>query len=187
MESNMKILLVYPAYPETFWSFKYVLKYISKKAMYPPLGLLTVAAMFPEEWEKKLVDMSVEPLTDEELKWADYVFLSAMHVQRESARKVINRSKRLGVKVVAGGPLFTTEYRDFENVDHLVLNEAEITLPPFLEELKNGNSKHLYSSKELPCIEKTPIPLWELIDMNNYSSMNIQYSRGCPFDCEFCD
>src|SRR4030042_2992340 len=143
--------------------------------------------MFPEEWEKKLVDMSVEPLTDEELKWADYVFMSAMHIQRESAKKVINRSKRSGIKVVAGGPLFTTEYRDFENVDHLVLNEAEITLPPFLEELRNGNSKHLYSSKELPCIEKTPIPLWELIDMKNYSSMNIQYSRGCPFDCEFCD
>jgi len=182
----MKILLVYPKYPDTFWSFKYALKFISKKAGFPPLGLLTIAAMLPKEWEKKLVDMTVAPLSDRNIEWADYVFLSAMSVQKESVRRIIARCKQFGVKIVAGGPLFTTAYEDFEDVDHLVLNEAEITLPLFLEDLRNGCAKHIYIAKELPDIEKTPTPDWKLINMKNYSSMNIQYSRGCPFNCEFC-
>jgi len=186
-KSNLKVLLVYPKYPDTFWSFKYALKFISKKAANPPLGLLTIAAMLPEEWEKKLVDMNVTTLNDGDLEWADYVFISAISIQRESVKKVIAKCKRLGVKIVAGGPLFTTGYEDFEDVDHLVLNEAEITLPPFLEDLRSGCAKHIYTSKEMPDIKKTPIPLWELVSMKKYALMNIQYSRGCPFNCEFCD
>ena len=183
----MRILLVYPQYPDTFWSFKHALKFISKKAAFPPLGLLTVAAMLPKEWEKKLVDMNITNLPDRDIEWADYVFISAMVVQKKSARNVIRRCKRLGAKIVAGGPLFTTEHEEFEGVDHFVLNEAEITLSPFLEDLSNGCARHIYASDEYPDISTTPIPSWELINMRKYSSMSVQYSRGCPFNCEFCD
>ena len=183
----MKILLVYPRYPTTFWSFNYALKFVSKKAAFPPLGLLTVAAMLPEEWQKKLVDMNVTSLNNEDIKWADYVFISAMVVQRESVKEVIARCNNLGASVIAGGPLFTTGYEEFAGVDHFVLGEAEVTLPLFLEDLNNSCAKYIYSSDERPDISNTPIPLWSLINMKNYTSMNIQYSRGCPFDCEFCD
>jgi len=183
----MKILLVYPKYLDTFWSFKGVLKFISKKATHPPLGLLTVAAMLPKEWEKKLVDMNVTTLGDKDLEWADFVFVSAMSIQKASAKEVISRCKKMDIKIVAGGPLFTTGYEEFEDVDHFVLNEAEITLPPFLEDLKNGCAQHIYTSQELPDIQKTPLPLWDLIDMKKYAVMSIQYSRGCPYDCEFCN
>ncbi|TET95099.1 MAG: DUF4070 domain-containing protein, partial [Desulfobacteraceae bacterium] len=183
----MKILLVYPKYLDTFWGFKGVLKFISKKATHPPLGLLTVAAMLPKEWEKKLVDMNVTTLRDKDLEWADFVFVSAMSIQKASAKEVISRCKKMDIKIVAGGPLFTTGYEEFEDVDHFVLNEAEITLPPFLEDLKNGCAQHIYTSQELPDIQKTPLPLWDLIDMKKYAVMSIQYSRGCPYDCEFCN
>jgi radical SAM superfamily enzyme YgiQ (UPF0313 family) len=183
----MKILFVYPKYPDTFWSFKHALKFISKKASFPPLGLLTVAAMLPEEWEKKLIDMNVSALTEEDLEWADYVFISAMVVQKKSAIEVIRRCKKLGIKVVAGGPLFTTGYEEFEDIEHFVLNEAESTLPPFLDDIKNGCAQHMYTSKEWPDLGNTPRPQWDLINMKKYASMCIQYSRGCPFNCEFCD
>ena len=183
----MKILLVYPNYPDTFWSFKHALKFVSKKAAFPPLGLLTVAAMLPKEWEKKLVDMNVTRLTDADIEWADYVFISAMEVQKESVKKVIAQCKKLGTKTVAGGPLFTTGYEQFDGVDHFVLGEAEVTLQPFLEDLEKDCARHVYASNERPDISTTPIPLWSLINMKHYSSMNLQYSRGCPYDCEFCD
>jgi len=183
----MKILLVYPKYLDTFWSFKGALKFISKKATHPPLGLLTVAAMLPKEWEKKLVDMNVTTLRDKDLEWADFVFVSAMSIQKASVKQVITRCKKMDIKIVAGGPLFTLGYEEFENVDHFVLNEAEITLPPFLKDLKNGCAQHIYTSQELPDIQKTPLPLWDLIDMKKYAVMSIQYSRGCPYNCEFCN
>ena len=184
----MKILLVYPKYPDTFWSFKYALKFISKKASLPPLGLLTIASMLPAEWEKKLVDMNVKPLKDKDLLCADYVFISAMSIQKESVKTVLSRCRSLGVKVVAGGPLFTSFHEEFEgDVDHFVLDEAEITLPPFLDDFKKGQAKHLYTSKQRADMKNIPTPLWELIDIKKYASMNIQYSRGCPFDCDFCN
>ncbi|MFC1954158.1 B12-binding domain-containing radical SAM protein, partial [Chloroflexota bacterium] len=183
----MKILLVYPRYPETFWSFKHALRFVSKKAAFPPLGLLTVAAMLPGEWEKKLVDMNINALSDEDIKWANYVFISAMVVQGDSAREVITRCNELNTKVVAGGPLFTTGHEEFEGVDHFVLGEAEVTLPSFLADLDKGCAKPIYTPDKKPDISKTPVPLWSLINMKYYSSMNIQYSRGCPFNCEFCD
>jgi radical SAM superfamily enzyme YgiQ (UPF0313 family) len=131
----MKILLISPRVPDTFWSFKHALKFISKKAGEPPLGLLTIAAMLPAEWQKTVVDLNVRELKDSEISQADYVFLSAMSIQEASARAVIERCNRLGKKVVAGGPLFTARYDEFEGVDHFVLNEAEVTLPLFLEDL----------------------------------------------------
>jgi radical SAM superfamily enzyme YgiQ (UPF0313 family) len=183
----MKILLVYPNCPDTFWSFKHALSFISKRAVNPPLGLLTVAAMLPEEWEKRLIDMNVADLKDQDLLWADYVFISAMTVQNKSAKEVISRCKKRGVKIVAGGPLFTASREDFPEVDHLVLNEAETTLPSFLKDLDEGQAEHIYTSQSYPNLENTPIPLWTLVEMKRYVSMNIQYSRGCPFQCEFCD
>ena len=183
----MKILMVYPQYPDTFWSFRHALKFVSKKASFPPLGLLTVAAMLPADWDIKLIDMSCSNLTDKDIKWADYLFLSAMTVQRDSVMEVIARSQQLNTKIVAGGPLFTTGHDDFEGIDHFVLGEAEVSLPPFLTDLSNGCAKPIYTADEFPDIALTPVPQWSLIDMKKYSSMNLQYSRGCPFDCEFCD
>jgi len=183
----MKILLVYPRYPDTFWSFRHALKFVSKKANFPPLGLLTVAAMLPGEWEKRLVDLNVKSLSDENIRWADYVFVSAMVVQKESAREVIARCNKLKTKVVAGGPLFTTGYEEFEGVDHFVLGEAEATLPPFLTDMARGCLEHVYASDERPDINRTPLPKWSLLNMKHYSAMSLQYSRGCPFDCDFCD
>ena len=183
----MKILLVYPEFPDTFWSFKHALRFIRKKASSPPLGLLTIAAMLPSEWEKRLVDLNVTALTDEDLAWPDYVFISAMAVQRDSAKEVLSRCKSKGVKIVAGGPLFTSEYEQFETVDHFVLNEAEITLPPFLKDLEQGHAKRFYTTSEFPDLRTTPVPQWELIDLKRYASMSIQFSRGCPYNCEFCN
>jgi radical SAM superfamily enzyme YgiQ (UPF0313 family) len=183
----LKILFVYPEFPDTFWSFKHALKFIKKKAGAPPLGLLTVAAMLPSEWEKRLVDLNVTNLTNENLVWADYVFISAMVVQRESARTIIERCKKVGVKMVAGGPLFTMEYDQFPDVDHFVLNEAEETLAPFLLDLEQGQAKRVYTSTEFPDIHQTPVPLWELANFKNYDTIPVQFSRGCPFNCDFCN
>lgn len=183
----MNILHVYPKYPETFWSFKYALRFLKKKATYPPLGLLTVAALLPEDWNKKLVDMNIEELKDEDIKWADYIFVSAMEVQRNSVQDIVNRAKRLGKKVVAGGPLFTIEFNAFLDIDHLVLGEGETNLPIFLEDLKKGTPKHIYPPRGWADLSKTPPPLWRLSNLKAYASTNIQYSRGCPYNCEFCD
>ena len=183
----MNILLIYPEFPDTFWSFKHALKFIRKRASLPPLGLLTVAAMLPTDWEKRLIDLNVRNLTEQDLAWADMALISAMVVQRDPARQIIARCKAAGLKVVAGGPLFTAEYDQFENVDHFILNEAELTLPPFLKDLEIGCAKRLYASDEFPDIETTPAPLWELLEIKRYATMAIQYSRGCPFDCEFCN
>jgi radical SAM superfamily enzyme YgiQ (UPF0313 family) len=183
----MKILLVSPEFPDTFWSFKHALKFIHKKAGAPPLGLLTVAAMLPSEWEMKLVDLNVTSLTQKDLTWADYVFVSAMIVQRDSAQLLIARCKQAGVKVVAGGPLFTMEHEHFPEVDHFVLNEAELTLPPFLADLANGRAQRIYTTTEFPDLHQTPIPLWRLIDLKRYETISLQFSRGCPFSCDFCN
>ena len=183
----MKALLIYPYFPDSFWSFKHALKFIVKKASSPPLGLLTVASMLPDAWEKKLIDMNVSNLKVEDLRWADLVFMSAMAIQKESVEKIIGTCKEVGVRIVAGGPLFTTAYEEYVDIDYLVLNEAEVTLPIFLEDFKNGCPKHIYTTDQWADIRKTPMPLWKLIRMNNYATINIQYSRGCPFNCEFCD
>ncbi|MFP4212804.1 MAG: B12-binding domain-containing radical SAM protein [Desulfohalobiaceae bacterium] len=183
----MRILFVYPSYPDTFWSFKYALKFISKKAAFPPLGLLTVASMLPGQWEKKLVDMNADTLMDKDILWADMVFISAMLVQKESAQEVISRCKSLGRKVVAGGPAFGAQPESFPDVDHFVLDEAEVTLPLFLQDLEAGQPQAIYTSKQRPDITRTLLPMWSLIDMRKYATMPVQYSRGCPFDCEFCD
>ena len=183
----MNILLIYPEYPITFWSFKYALKFISKKAGYPPLGLLTIASLLPADWNKRLLDLNVRPLKDNDLRWADYVFISAMSIQESSLREVLTRCQALGVKTVGGGPLFTSEPERFPEASHLVLGEAEQILPEFIEDLQSGHARRIYRAEGYADMQRTPVPAWNLIRMKDYASMNLQYSRGCPFNCEFCD
>lgn len=183
----MNILLVYPEFLDALWGFKHALKITKKKAYMPPLGLLTVAAMLPIQWTKRLVDLNVTKLTKEDLVWADYVFIGAIAVQRKSAQQIIESCRKAGVKVVAGGPLFIDEYEQFVGVDHFILNEAELTLPCFLSELERGCAKSVYKTSEFADVKKTPVPLWELADIRHYTSVSIQFSRGCPYQCEFCN
>ncbi|UCC10981.1 MAG: DUF4070 domain-containing protein [candidate division WOR-3 bacterium] len=183
----MKILFVFPKYPDTFWSFKHALRFIFKRATNPPLGLLTVASLVPHDWEKKLIDMNVSKLKDKHIAWADYVFISGTSIQKASVDDVIFRCRTLNVKIVAGGPLFTSSHDEYDHVDHLVLNEAEITLPRFIDDLKQGKPRHIYTSRAWADLTRTPIPTWKLLKMKKYAAMNIQYSRGCPFECDFCD
>lgn len=183
----MNILMVYPEYPDAFWAFKTALKFVRRKASMPPLGLLTVASMLPQEWNKLVVDLNIRPLTDQHIAWADMVFVSAMLVQSKSAQEVIDRCKAAGKKVVAGGPVFTNMSDRFRNIDHIVANEAEVTLPLFLADLAAGNLKPEYRSAEKPKLNRVPLPMWQLINFKDYAFMLLQYSRGCPWDCDFCD
>lgn len=183
----MNILLVYPRNPDTFWSFRHALKFISRKASDIPLGLITVASLLPEHWNKKLIDLNISRLKDKDIMRSDYVFISAMSVQLASVKQIIGRCKRLNTKIVAGGPLFTEEYEQFAEIDHLVLNEAEITLPLFLEDLKNGKPGKIYRTERFADITRSPLPDYSLLKSGKYGSAEIQYSRGCPYDCEFCD
>ncbi|HDZ90274.1 MAG: B12-binding domain-containing radical SAM protein [Deltaproteobacteria bacterium] len=183
----MNVLLIYPEFPDTFWSFKHALKFIHKKAAFPPLGLLTLGAMLPREWSIRLIDLNVRGITEKDLAWAETAFISAMSVQRDSARSIILRCRERGLKVVAGGPLFTSEHEEFDQVDHFVLNEAELTLQPFLSDLEQGAAKPLYRTPAFSDISETPVPRWDLVDMKEYASMNVQFSRGCPFNCDFCN
>jgi radical SAM superfamily enzyme YgiQ (UPF0313 family) len=183
----MNILLVYPQFPDTFWSFKHALRFVRKKSSSPPLGLLTVAAMLPATWDKRLVDLNVQNLKDNDLAWADMILISAMTVQRESTLALIARARAADKIIVAGGPLFTAEPDSFPDVDHLVLNEAEITLPLFLSDLGRGKPKRIYQTDEFADLTQTPIPLWELINLRHYDSLSLQFTRGCPFNCDFCN
>ncbi len=183
----MKMLLLYPEFPDTFWSFKHALKFVGKRASFPPLGLMTVAGLLPSQWEKRLVDLNVAKLADKDLAWADYVMIGGMTVQKESAQRLIARCKAAGLPVIAGGPLFTMDHESFETVDYFVLNEAEITLPRFLADLEAGRAQRIYETNEFPQLSETPEPRWDLIDPRRYYAMNIQYSRGCPFNCDFCN
>jgi radical SAM superfamily enzyme YgiQ (UPF0313 family) len=183
----MKVLLIYPEYPDTFWSYKHALSFIHKKASLPPLGLLTVSSLLPKTWEKKLVDLNVSELKNEDICSSDIVLISGMIVQKNSVAEIINKVKSFGKFIVAGGPLFSSLYKDFPSVDCFVLNEGEITIPLFLKDFVSGKVKHIYKSAERPDITKTPVPDWSLINMNDYASMSLQVSRGCPYSCDFCD
>jgi radical SAM superfamily enzyme YgiQ (UPF0313 family) len=183
----MNTLLLYPEFPKTFWSFKHALKFVLKRASLPPLGLLTVAAMLPRHWKQRLVDLNVRSLSDRDLEWADTVWISAMIAQRRSVQDLIARCRAAGKRIIAGGPLFTSAHADFPEVDHFVLNEAELTLPPFLDDFERGCARRIYSTPLLADMHGSPVPRWDLANLRRYGSMALQFSRGCPFDCEFCD
>jgi radical SAM superfamily enzyme YgiQ (UPF0313 family) len=183
----VNILLVYPRNPESFWSFRHVLHFVGKKSAFPPLGLLTVAAMLPPEWNLRLVDLNVRELADADLAWCDYVFLSGMIVHKPSARDIALRCRAFGKRVVAGGPLFTTGHHDFPEIDHFVLGEAEGVMARLVDDLRTGDLDSTYRAAHWPDIRQTPPPRWDLIRLTDYVTMPVQFSRGCPFDCEFCD
>ena len=187
-------LLVNPISPPSYWSYSYALEFVDKKSNIPPLGLLTVAAMFPGDWSLRLVDMNVRPLRDRDLAWADAVFTSSMIVQQHSLTQVVRRCRRAGVPVIAGGPHPTAlpaeiqaQFEPGEGIDHFVLGEVETIFPAFLDDLRRGLAKPVYGPVEKPDIAGTPTPRFDLIDPEDYGSMALQFSRGCPFDCEFCD
>jgi len=181
------ILLVYPEFPSTYWGFEHSLKFIGKRAAYPPLGLMTIAALIPPQYDLKLVNMNVEALKESDIEWSDYVFLSAMIVQKDSFDDVVRLSHKHNKTVVAGGPYPTMSYANIAGVDHFVLDEAEMTLPDFFRDIEEGKGAKIYRSSLKPEMSMAPLPRFDLIDINAYASMALQFSRGCPFDCEFCD
>src|SRR6266481_2313305 len=183
----MNALLIYPEFPDTFWSFRHALKFIGKKSAFPPLGLLTISSMLPKSWNRRLVDMNVRPLATADLKWADVVFASAMYVQKESLKEVIRLCKAEGKTVVMGGPYASMGLNDAIEADHVFVGEVETTFPGFLEDFERGEAKAVYQAPERPALALTPIPDFALAELNQYSDMSVQYSRGCPFNCEFCD
>ena len=184
---SKRILLVHPEFPTTYWSFDHALPFVGKKASLPPLGLMTVAAMLPPAYEVRLVDLNVTALSPADVSWADLVFLSAMIVQKESFDEVTALCRQLGKPVVAGGPYPISMYGQIQGVDHFVLDEAELTLPRFLEDLEKGRPGRVYRDERKPDLSGTPVPRFDLIDVAAYDSMPLQYSRGCPYNCEFCD
>jgi radical SAM superfamily enzyme YgiQ (UPF0313 family) len=183
----MNILLVHPRTPDTFWSLRHAVKFTGRRASMPPLGLLTVAAMLPREWSLQLVDLNVRPLRDEEVLRADYVLLSAMIVQQDSVREIAARCRALGRPIIAGGPLFTTGHTAFPEIPHVVLGEAEELMPELVADMQARHVKPLYRATRWPDLTTSPVPRWDLIRLRDYVTMSVQFSRGCPFDCEFCD
>lgn len=183
----MNILLVSPRTPDTFWSFRHALPFVARRSSLPPLGLLTVAAMLPREWSLRLVDLDVRRLRDADIRWADAVLLTAMIVQETSVREVAARCAALGRPVLAGGPLFTTGHERFPEIPHFVLGEAEELMPRVVADLAAGRLAPVYRAERYPDLALTPAPRWDLIRLRDYATMSVQFSRGCPYDCEFCD
>ena len=183
----MKVLLVYPEFPDTYWSFRHALPFDGSQSAFPPLGLLTVSALLPSLWERRLVDVNVQSLKQADIEWADMIFLTAMLVQKESLHNIVKRCKALGKCVVIGGPYVTTSAEELPAADHIFLGEAETTLPQFVKDLERGEAVRSYQAAERPPLALTPIPDFALADLKRYSAMSIQFSRGCPFQCEFCD
>jgi radical SAM superfamily enzyme YgiQ (UPF0313 family) len=183
----MKILLVNPEFPDTYWSFRHALPFEGKRCAFPPLGLLTVSALLPSTWERKLVDLNIQSLKSSDIDWADMVFATAMLVQKDSLKQVVKRCRARGKRVVVGGPYITTSVEELPDADHIFLGEAETTLPQFIEDLARGEAKRSYQATERPPLSATPQADFHLVDMKRYSAMSVQYSRGCPFSCEFCD
>jgi radical SAM superfamily enzyme YgiQ (UPF0313 family) len=183
----MKVLLINPEFPDTYWSFRHALPFEGTRSAFPPLGLLTVSALLPPSWERRLVDLNVQSLKSRDIEWADMVFATAMLVQKDSLREVVKRCKARGKRVVLGGPYVTTTVEELPDVDHIFLGEAETTLPQFVADLARGEAKRTYQATERPPLSATPLAHFQLANMRRYSAMSVQYSRGCPFSCEFCD
>jgi len=183
----MKVLLINPEFPDTYWSFSHALPFEGTRSAFPPLGLLTVSALLPPSWKKRLVDLNVQTLKTSAIEWADMVFVTAMLVQKESLREVVKRCKARGKIVVLGGPYVTTTVEELPEADHIFRGEAETTLPQFVADLARGEAKQIYQAAERPPLSATPLANFELANMKRYGAMSVQYSRGCPFSCEFCD
>jgi fatty-acid desaturase/radical SAM superfamily enzyme YgiQ (UPF0313 family) len=185
-EAQMNALLIYPQFPETFWSFKYALSFLGKRAAQPPLGLMTVGALLPKYWNKRLVDTNVERLRDRDLAWADVVLLSGMHIQRDALAVIVERCRKLGLRTVVGGPITSSVPAADLKADHVIIGEAEELIVGLAQDLEQGTAKDVYQATERTEMRSSPLPDVSLIKMKRYSTMTVQYSRGCPFNCEFC-
>lgn len=183
----MKILLVEPRTPETFWSLRHALRFVGKRAANPPLGLLTMAGLLPRTWSYRLVDQNACVLSDADLRWADHVMVSAMEIHRDEVIALAGRCRALGKSLVGGGPLFLAERDESLGVPHVVVGEAEETAADLVADLAAGTLKPLYRARRFPDLSLTPLPRWDLLDFRHYATMSVQSCRGCPFDCEFCD
>jgi radical SAM superfamily enzyme YgiQ (UPF0313 family) len=183
----MNALLVYPEWPDTYWSFKHALPFQGKRSSYPPLGLLTIAALLPAHWAKRLVDTNVRALTDSDLAWADVALVSGMLVQKANLLVILARCRANGIRTVVGGPIASGFEELHRYADHVVIGEAEELIAPLAEDLERGTTKPQYKASEMPSLDFSPLPDLSLINTRHYCSMAIQYSRGCPFNCEFCD
>ncbi len=186
----MRVLLIYPVFPKTFWSYEKILELVDRKVLLPPLGLVTVAAILPQAWDFKLVDRNIRPVTDAEWAWADVAIFSAMIVQKDDLVEQIREAKRRGKRVAVGGPYPTSVPEEALNAgaDYMILDEGEITLPMFVEAIERGDTSGIFRSNgEKPDVTNTPIPRFDLLELDAYDSMSVQFSRGCPFQCEFCD
>jgi radical SAM superfamily enzyme YgiQ (UPF0313 family) len=185
----VKVLLIYPLFPQTFWSYDTLLDLVDLKVLFPPLGLITVAGILPQEWEFKLCDRNVRPVTEAEWEWADLVILSAMIVQKQDLTDQIQEAKKRGKLVAVGGPYPTSVPGDSQaaGADFLVLDEGELTLPLLVEALEKGETSGIFRATEKPDVTITPVPRYDLLEFDAYDSMSVQFSRGCPFQCEFCD
>src|ERR1035437_5213866 len=183
----MNALLVYPRSPDTYWSFRYALSIQGKRAAQPPLGLITVAALLPQPWNKRLIDTNVERLRDSDLAWADVALISGMHMQQEDLISIVQRCRARGLRTVVGGPITSSVPRSVLQADHVVIGEAEDLIAGLARDLEAGTARPHYQAAERPAMERSPLPALGLIQMHRYSTMTVQYSRGCPFNCEFCD
>lgn len=178
----MNALLIYPEFPETYWSFKHALKFVGKRAAQPPLGLMTVAALLPQQWDKRLVDINVERLLDRDLNWADVALISAMHIQKDALLATLKRCRDIGLRAVVGGPIASSLSPEEINADQLVIGEGESLIATLAQDLERGTAKSVYQAADRPALETSPLPDLSLIKMNRYSTMTVQYSRGCPFN-----
>ena len=183
----MNALLIYPKLPETYWSFKHALSFLGKRAAQPPLGLMTVAALLPASWNKRLIDENVERLRARDLAWADVALISAMHIQKNPLFDILARCRTMGLRTVVGGPIASSLPAEEINADHVVVGEAESLIASLARDLEQGAAHPVYQAVARPAMETSPLPDLALIRMNRYSTMAVQYSRGCPFNCEFCD
>jgi radical SAM superfamily enzyme YgiQ (UPF0313 family) len=186
----MRVLLLYPLFPKSFWSFDKALELIGRKVSLPPLSLITVAAILPQTWEFRLVDRNVEYETEADWYWAELVLISGMIVQKSDMLHLISQAKRRHKPVAIGGPYVTSvpEAAQDAGADFLILDEGEITLPLFVEALERGETSGIFRANgEKPDVTSTPVPRFDLLDLKAYSDMSVQFSRGCPYQCEFCD
>jgi radical SAM superfamily enzyme YgiQ (UPF0313 family) len=187
----MRVLLVYPKFPQTFWSYEKILELVDRKVVLPPLGLVTVAAILPQSWEFKLVDRNVREATEAEWAWAELVIMSAMIVQQDDLMEQIKAAKQRGKLVAIGGPYPTStpDEPKAAGADFMILDEGEITLPMFVSAIERGETSGIFRALdgEKPDVTTTPVPRYDLLELPAYDMMSLQFSRGCPFQCEFCD
>src|SRR5215467_3041888 len=187
LQAPMRVLLINPPFPESYWGFKHALKFERKRSAYPPLGLLTVSALLPRDWKRQLVDCEVDELHDADIQWANLVFVTGMLIQKDALHRIVDMCKAQGKIVAVGGPYVSTATETIPNADHIFIGEVEETLPEFVDDLQRGTTKRFYKARQKPQLSSTPVPDFGLVNLKQYSAMSVQYSRGCPFDCEFCD